>query len=251
MRTRPHWAGELLVVAFLLVIYDRVSGLAALRAAAAFAHGRDLLGLSPFGIEKSADAWLAGISWLRNPAAYYYDLAHVDLTLVVFLLCYVFRAPVYRRARTALMLVNLIGLGVFLLYPVAPPRLLPGGGFIDIVGESGTFGAGTDGGVALHANAFGSMPSLHAAWAFWVALTVMSMTTRRSLRVLGWTHVALTLVVVIITGNHYLLDLVAGGLVLGFAWAVAPLVALERWRRPYGGASGVPAMAPEHAAAVD
>ncbi len=251
MRTRPHWAGELLVVAFLLVIYDRVSGLAAVRAAAAFAHGRDLLALSPFGIEQAADHWLAGVGWLRNPAAYYYDLAHVDLTLVVFLLCYVFRAPVYRRARTALMLVNLIGLGVFLLYPVAPPRLLPGGDFIDIVGESGTFGAGTDGGVALHANEFGSMPSLHAAWAFWVAFTVMSMTTRRSLRVLGWTHVALTLVVVVITGNHYLLDLVAGGLVLGFAWAVAPLVARERWRRPDRGTYGVPAVAPEPADAVD
>jgi len=32
VKTRPHWAGELLVVAFLLVIYDQVAGLAKLRA---------------------------------------------------------------------------------------------------------------------------------------------------------------------------------------------------------------------------
>ena len=216
------------MVAFLLVIYDQVAGLAKVRATAAFSHGRDLLAFSPWNLEKHADHWLAGVAWLRDPAAYYYDLAHVDITLAVFLACYVFRAPVYRRARTALMLVNLIGLAVFLLYPVAPPRLLPGAGFVDIVAKSGTFGAGTDGGVTYHANEFGSLPSLHAAWAIWVALTVTTMTGRRSLRALAWGHVALTFVVVIITGNHYLLDLVAGAVVVSVAWAVAPLVAVRR-----------------------
>lgn len=231
----------MLVVAFLLVIYDQVAGLAKVRAAAAFAHGRALLALTPGGLEKHADHWLAGIGWLRDPASYYYDLAHIDLTLAVFLACYVFRAPVYRRARTALMLVNLMGLVVFLLYPVAPPRLLPGAGFVDIVAQSGTFGAGTDGGVTYHANEFGSLPSLHAAWAIWVALTVMSMTTRRFLRALGWAHVSLTFVVVIITGNHYVLDLVAGAVVIGAAWALAPLLAVRRSR----------VVAPEPAVAVD
>ena len=241
VRTRPRLAGEILVVAFLLVIYDQVAGLAKVRAGDAFAHGRDLMALSPWHLEKHADLWLAGVSWLRNPAAYYYDLAHIDVTLAVFLACYVFRAPVYRRARTALMLVNLIGLAVFLLYPVAPPRLLPGAGFVDIVAKSGTFGAGTDGGVTYHANEFGSLPSLHAAWAIWVGLTVMTMTTRRSLRGLAWGHVAVTFVVVIITGNHYLIDLVAGAVVVGIAWGVAPLVAVPRRE----------VVAPEPAVAVD
>lgn len=243
MRTRPHWAGELLVAAFLLVIYDQVAGLAKVRAEAAFAHGRDLLALSPAGLEKSADHWLAGVHWLRDPAAYYYDLAHIDVTVAVFLLCFVWCAPVYRRARTALVLVNLIGLAVFLLYPVAPPRLLPGGGFVDIVAESGTWGSweAAGGGVAERANEFGSLPSLHAAWAIWVALTVMSMTTRRSLRALAWAHVAMTSVVVIVTGNHYVIDIAAGALVVAVAWALAPALALRR----------APALAPEPAVAVD
>ncbi|MCW2598318.1 MAG: hypothetical protein JWM02_147 [Frankiales bacterium] len=229
MRTRPHWAGELLVVAFLLVIYDQVAGLAKVRAAVAFQHGRDLLSLSPAGLEKRADHWLAGVHWLRDPAAYYYDLAHIDVTLAVFLVCFVFCAPVYRRARTALVLINLIGLGVFLLYPVAPPRLLPGAGFVDIVAASKTWGAWeAGGGVADRANEFGSLPSLHAAWAIWVALTVMSMTTRRSLRTLAWAHVVMTFVVVIVTGNHYLVDIAAGALVVAVAWALAPVLAVRR-----------------------
>jgi hypothetical protein len=217
------------VVAVLLVVYDQVASLARVRAGAAVAHGRDLLALSPFGLEKAADLWLAGLSWLQAPASYYYDLAHIDVTLVVLVVCFVFRAPVYRRARNALLLVNLAGLVVFLAFPVAPPRLLPGAGFVDIVAGSGTWGAWeAGGGVADHANELASMPSLHAAWAIWVALTVMSMTTRRSWRLLAWTHVALTCTVVIVTGNHYVIDVLAGAGVVSGAWAVAPALVVRR-----------------------
>jgi hypothetical protein len=197
VRTRPHWAGELLVLAFLLVIYDQIAGEAATRATVAIRHGRDLLALSPDGFEKAADHWLAGVGWLRDPASLYYDLAHINVTLVVFVSCYVWAPRAYRRARTSLVVVNLIGLVVFLLYPVAPPRLLPGAGFIDIVGLSGTFQSGDA--TIQHSNAYGSLPSLHAAWAFWVGLVVFQMTTRTWLRALAWAHGVLTCLVVIIT----------------------------------------------------
>jgi diacylglycerol O-acyltransferase len=122
---------------------------------------------------------------------------------------------------------------------VAPPRLLPGGGFVDVVALSGTFQSGD--GAAQHANAFGSMPSLHAGWAIWVALTVMTMTTRWWVRGLAWLHVGLTFVVVIITGNHYLIDIVAGAATVAVAWSVAPLLSVRR----------VPAVAVAPAALVD
>ncbi len=218
------------------MVYDLVAGLAKVREGAALAHGRDLLGLSPFGLEKAADLWLAGIAWLRDPASYYYDLAHIDVTMVVLVACWVFVPQAYRRARTALATVNLIGLVVFLLYPAAPPRLLPGAGFVDIVGDSGTWGSweGGTGTVAARANEFGSMPSLHLAWALWVALTVMSMTPRRTWRVLAWAHVVLTATVVIVTGNHYVIDLIAGALVTSVAWRLAPYAQgqLARLRLP-------------------
>ena len=219
MTKRAHWAGELLFVAFLLFVYDFVAGLAKVRADQAYRHGRDLLALSPWGLEKRADHWLAGVTWLQDPAAYYYDLAHIDVTLGVFLLCYFLRPAVYRQARTALALINLVALAVFWLYPVAPPRLLPKGGFVDIVANSGTWGAWEAGGaVADRANEFGSMPSLHLAWATWVALTVWSMTTNRWLRALGLAHVAVTSWVVIFTGNHYLVDLLVGTVLAFLCW---------------------------------
>jgi hypothetical protein len=225
VKRRPNLAVELLVVAALLVVFDFVAGLANLRAGAAYAHGRDMLRLTPFHLELRADHWFAHVGWLHAPAAYYYDLGHINVTMVALLVGWWWRPAVYRRARNALVIVNLIGLAVFYLYPVAPPRLLPGGGFVDIVGLSGTWGASDTS--PTHANAFGSMPSLHAAWALWVALAVMTMTTRWRWRALGWAHVAITCVVVIITGNHYVVDLLAGFLTVAVAWAISGRLAVQ------------------------
>lgn len=206
----------------LLVVYDVVASQSKAAPAAAFQHGRDMLALTPFDLELRADHWLAGVSWLQNPASYYYDLAHIDVTMAVLVGCWIWRSSAYRRARNGLVAINLIGLATFFLYPVAPPRLLPNGGFVDIVADSGTWGSweATDG-AASRANEFGSMPSLHTAWAVWVAFTVMSMTPKPLWRGLAWAHVALTLIVVVFTGNHYVIDLVAGALTAAVAWAVA------------------------------
>lgn len=210
------------MVAGLLVVYDFVASQSKASPAAAFRHGRDMLGLTPFDLERRADHWLAGVHWLHAPAAYYYDLAHIDVTMAVLVGCWVWRSGAYRRARNGLVAINLIGLATFFLYPVAPPRLLPDGGFVDIVADSGTWGSweATDG-AASRTNEFGSMPSLHTAWAVWVALTVWSMTPRPVWRWLAWGHVAMTVVVVVFTGNHYVIDLLAGAATAVVAWALA------------------------------
>jgi hypothetical protein len=157
VRERPLLIGELLVVLGLLVVYDWVASQSRATPAAAYAHGRAMLGLTPGnGLELRADLWLAGIGWLQDPASYSYDLALINVTMVALLVCWWWRAEVYRQARNALVLVNVIGLVVFFLYPVAPPRLLPGAGFVDIVADSGTWGAGN--GAVQHPNEYGSMP---------------------------------------------------------------------------------------------
>jgi hypothetical protein len=204
------------VVLGLLVVYDWVASQSRATPASAYAHGRAMLRLTPFHLELRADHWLAGVGWLQDPSSYYYDLAHINVTMVALLVCWWWRAEVYRQARNALVLVNVIGIVVFFLYPVAPPRLLPDAGFIDIVAGSGTWGAGN--GAVQHPNEYGSMPSLHTAWAVWVALTVMAMTGRTRWRALGWAHVVLTVIVVTITGNHYLIDVVAGAVTAVVGW---------------------------------
>ena len=53
-----------------------------------------------------------------------------------------------------------------------------------------------------------------------MALAIRSATTNRAWRAFGWTHAAVTAVVVVGTGNHWVLDAVVGWLVVGAAWYV-------------------------------
>src|SRR5436190_758179 len=70
---------------------------------------------------------------------------------------------------------------------------------------------------------------LHAGWALWVALVVRRSTRRSWARGLAWTHAVITAVVVIGTGNHWLLDLAVGwALVIVAMWLVDPWFADSR-----------------------
>src|SRR5215470_12338101 len=108
--------------------------------------------------------------------------------------CYVFRPSLYRAARNALLLVSAIGLAVYAVYPVAPPRLMPGGGYLDLVARAG-FGSSHGG--PININQYGAMPSLHLAWATWVLLVGFMLTKAAWIRALLALHVALTAFVVI------------------------------------------------------
>lgn len=217
VRVRPRVLGELLVIAALLVVYDRVRSLADVRAAVADSHGRAILDLEStlhLRIEDGLNAWLTVHGFFRALAVDYYQYMHIGVALTVLVVCYVSAPAAYRPARNALVLTNLVGLAVFAVYPVAPPRLLPGAGFVDSVSAAGF---GSSHGLS-HADLYGAMPSLHLAWATWVAVTGFTLTRRRALRVLFVVYPFLTTVVVIATANHYLLD-VAGGAALGIAAA--------------------------------
>jgi membrane-associated phospholipid phosphatase len=121
--------------------------------------------------------------------------------------CWWRRPELYRPARNALVAVNVAGLAVFLLLPVAPPRLLPGYGFVDAVAQAGF---GTTHGGPVPADQYGALPSLHLAWAVWSAVMVMRMLPRTRLRFLCWLYPITVTAVVVVTGNHYLLDALAG-----------------------------------------
>jgi hypothetical protein len=225
----PRLLGELVVVALLVFAYDRVRRHAAPRRAAALAHGRAVLHVEQrlhLDWEHAANAWLAGHLTLREAASWWYQLAHLTLSLSVLAWCWLAAPAAYRMARNTLVLTNVAGLIVFAVCPVAPPRLLPGAGFSDSI----ALALGT--GQAAHPppDQYAAMPSLHLAWATWVAMTVWTVTAHRrrwrGLRALGVLHPMLTGAAVVATANHYVLDVLAGvGLTL-LARAVAGAVSV-------------------------
>jgi hypothetical protein len=199
--------GEIAVVVVLVSVYDRIRDIASTRADLAFADAARVLRVESWvhlDVEHRLNQWL-GAHWHAEWAAsVYYQLMHLTVTLGVLVWLYVARPGHYRSARTALVNISALGLVVFWLMPVAPPRLLVG--FVD---------SGAVTGVAEHTahvspDLYAAMPSLHVAWATWVLLQVWSSVRSPLVRRLAAAHCAVTVVVVVATGNHFLLDVVAG-----------------------------------------
>jgi membrane-associated phospholipid phosphatase len=224
---RSNLLGELAVVLVLVKVYDWVRGLEATRAGPALRHAHGLLDVERWlhlDVELAATHWLAAHPPVSLVAAWWYQVAHLSVTLTVLAWCWWRRPDVYRRFRNALVLTNVTGLLVFLVFPVMPPRLLPGGGYVDAAAAAG-FGPPHAGPVA--ADQYAAMPSLHLAWATWTAAVALTLLAGRRWRGLVLLYPAATAVAVVVTGNHYVLDVVAG-----VAVAVLALLAAARLRVP-------------------
>ncbi|MWK34633.1 hypothetical protein GEV43_11640 [Actinomadura sp. J1-007] len=139
-RKRPFILGELVIVWLLLEVYGYIRSLAATRRGPALAHGRDILDIERWlhlDVELGANHWLTRHEDLSRVAVNVYQHAHTGLTMSVLMGCYILGPRVYRPARNSLVLMNLVGLAVFFVMPVMPPRLLPDEGFIDTVAVAG------------------------------------------------------------------------------------------------------------------
>jgi hypothetical protein len=226
---RSRWWVEVLTIAWLCWMYDAITNLAPLRVNLALAHARSVLALEhalALDPERSLDSWLAHHHTLGLAISDYYDNAHFIVTLGLLAYLWWRRADIYRPLRNSLVFVNVLGFVVFWLYPVAPPRMLPG--FTDVVASTGAIGSWHTGALASHANELAAMPSLHIAWAGWCTIVLWQLSGRRWLRALAVAYPLMTAFAVLATGNHFVLDIVGGVLVLALAVALAN--ALERTR---------------------
>jgi hypothetical protein len=208
-RPRPALLGEALIVLALVFAYDRVRGFAHARADLAIANGRRILSIESWlhiKIESGMNDFLSQHHGLELGVSWYYQLMFLSATLIVLLWIYWRHETDYRPARNALIGINTVGLLVFWVLPVAPPRLIPGAGFVD----SAVVTDVADKATTVSPDLYAAMPSLHMAWATWVALEVLFITRNRVARVLAVSHAVITCVAIMATANHYLLDAVAG-----------------------------------------
>jgi hypothetical protein len=235
--TRSPWWVEVGVIVWLLWVYDAITNFAPLRLSVALRHARDVLSLERslhLDPELSLDRWLAGHHTLGLILSDYYDNAHFIVTLGVLGYLWWKRADIYRPLRNALVLVNVLAFVVFWYYPVAPPRMLDG--FTDVVAATGAFGSWHTGALASQANQLAAMPSLHIAWAAWCTLALWQISTRVWVRALALLYPCMTALAVLATGNHFLLDIVAGLLTLAVSVLIVRVATAwwEAWRRRGG-----------------
>ena len=150
---------------------------------------------------------------------WFYARVHVPAIFFTLVLIYLFRNESWRRFRNAFLVMDAIGLAIFVFIPVAPPRLVPGSGMIDTkflyAGDSLQTGV-----MSFVTNPYAAMPSLHFGYALFTAMALWTLGPSRLARVLAIAYPVAVLSSIVLTGNHYFLDALAGALVLAVAWAV-------------------------------
>jgi PAP2 superfamily len=218
---------ELAVIAFLGWIYDWLQNLAPVRVNLALRNGESILSFERrlhIAPERFLDNWLSHHYVLAYISSDFYDNAIFGVTLGLAAWIWWRRPDIYRPLRNELVLANVIGFTVFWLFPVAPPRMLPG--FTDIVEKVGGLGSWHNTLIS-HADQLAAMPSMHLAWAVWCSLVVWRLASkgpwRRAALILGIVYPLSTAWVVIATANHYLMDVLAGTAATLVAVAVVEL----------------------------
>jgi hypothetical protein len=126
-----------------------------------------------------------------------------------------------------------VALAIYILYPVAPPRLA-GLGFVDTVSHSAKVNLSSDLLGSLY-NPFAAVPSLHFGYALLVGVTLAAVARGRTARIIGWSYPVVMMFVIVATGNHFFFDAVGGALAIGagylFAsWIESPARPARRWQ---------------------
>jgi hypothetical protein len=198
---------EAVLLATLFGVYSVGRQVAAKHTGSAFDNARDVLSwqrLLQLPNEASLQHAAFQLPHLVEAANLYYASVHAPLTGAVLLWLSIWRPKAYPRVRWTMVSVTGLALVGHIIFPLAPPRMLPQMGFVDTGLEFGqsVYGPQNSSGFA---NQFAAMPSLHVGWACLIALS-MILITRSNWRWLWLLHPIITFGVVVVTANHYWLD---------------------------------------------
>lgn len=210
---QPRWWQEALLLAFGYVLYGKIRNAVPEQVSIAERHGRSVQHMQDYlhlNFELTVNHFVSRHEWVAQVMNYYYATLHFIVTVGVMVWLFRVHPRVYRGARTVLLWTSLVALAGFYLYPLAPPRLLPQYGYIDTILEFHTWGSWADPNIAQHSNQYAAMPSLHIGWALWSGIALFACARRLWVRLLGLVYPIFTLMVIVGTANHFIIDAVAG-----------------------------------------
>ena len=229
--TRPNLLLELLLIRVTYAAYQKVrlaatGGTNSGGRATAEHHGHEILSIERFlhiDIEHAVNHWVVKVEFLKDFFNFYYESFHFVVPLTVMAVLY-WRRPVdYRWARSALGFATLLALVGFWLYPLAPPRLLPGLGIIDTVHGVQDFSKPDYGTLTALTNQYAAMPSLHFGWSLWCGVVIFALAPKWWMKALGLLHPFFTVSAIVATGNHWVLDAAGGAAVVAAGFGLAYL----------------------------
>jgi PAP2 superfamily len=200
---------------------------------AATANARKVVDLERglnFAWEQSLQRAFLRVPELIEAMNLFYFVGHFMLTALFFLWLYNRSRDGFRSFRNGFLVATALAVVIHWQFPTAPPRLLTGLGIEDTVRVLWNIDIGSP-----HAPAFSNpvaaVPSLHAGWALGVGIGLVRYAEQPLLRILGAIYPLAVVLTIVVTGNHFIFDALAGAAVLGAGFLVASLPKLGR-RKP-------------------
>ncbi|WP_148575570.1 phosphatase PAP2 family protein [Nocardioides caldifontis] len=231
-RTRLIWGlGQAAFVVFCIYLYFRIRNITEGSYDIAAAHADQVLALEGqlgIAVEDTLQQPFLESDVLARIANSVYIYGHWPVIVATMIWTVWRHRAVFLRLRDGMIVSGLMGMTVFVSWPLAPPRLADSG-MVDTITQD-------DPGYRVlqpsqFTNQFAAMPSLHAGWDLLVGIAIVTAASTALLKAVGYVLPVLMTVSVVVTGNHYVLDVVAGIAFVLVAHAVALGLEHRRLRR--------------------
>jgi hypothetical protein len=206
-------------------LYRLVRGEVWDQSAAAFEHARDIVHLERslhVFVEPSIQRWAAGTGFIEDVGSWMYLNTHFVVTTCTLAFIYLFRNEHFYFVRNMFMVAMGLALVGYVVYPTAPPRMLPDLGFTDSVADF--TGVSSDASVNALFNPYAAVPSMHVGFALMLAVPMVRMTRHRWAKVLWVLYAPVVTGVVVLTANHWIFDAATGAAVAAVAAVAAQTV---------------------------
>jgi hypothetical protein len=207
----------------LYAVYEATRGLVAGDAHVALRHAQDVVSLEQslhIFVEESIQHAAQTVPGLMGTLGFAYLTMHLSLTGGLLLWLHHRRPAAYPLVRTTLLLATALAVVGYVVFPTAPPRLSDVGIADTVTGGQVDLNKGL---VSSLYNPFAAVPSMHVSYALIVGASLARHAPHVITRLAGLAYPPFVLLVVVATGNHFLVDAVAGAAVAVVAVLAARL----------------------------
>lgn len=218
-------ARELGLMLIAVLAYFAIRGISERGGRDAYANARrivDLEKLLGLHLEDRLQELILGSHALVTLANWVYIWGHWPFIAIVAAWLVLSHPAEYRAIRNAFLVSGSAGLVVFALFPVAPPRLFDAELVDTVTQHSRSYRVLQPPALV---NQYAAMPSFHFGWNLLIGLAIIRCSRNRAVRAIGVVAPLAMGLATVLTANHYILDLVVGGLM-----ALAALYVVEVWR---------------------
>ena len=224
-----YYAMDMAVFVPLFIVYFLLRGLPPDRVGEATDNATQIIELEETLGVFHEPTWQDAIlhnSRLVDIANFTYLNLHMPLLVALGFLFFLVDSRKHRVIRNTILLSAFVAVPVYIIFPVTPPRLLASAGHAHF-GFVDTIPAEVRDKPGALANWYAAVPSYHFGWIALAAMGVWWCWKSWILRAAAVAFAGFMWWAIVVTGNHYFFDMVAGAAAVGMCFVVVR--AFEQW----------------------